>query len=82
MLRARHVLGVVIALTLLAACASSDDREWMKPGQTYTRADFKRDVEACTRDGKLDDACMRGRGWIAVSPAATDKPPAERMPRY
>ena len=80
--RVRHALGVLIALTLLAACAPSDDREWMKPGQTYTRADFKRDVEACTRAGKLDDACMRERGWIAVSPGKSDKQPAERMPRY
>lgn len=79
----RAVLLVLLPLSLLAGCASSDDREWMKPGGSYTQADFKRDVAACTRSGRLDDACMKERGWVAVTPPKSpETAPQQRVPRY
>ena len=61
------LLSVTFALAL-AGCSSGDDRQWMKLDQKYTTEEFRRDHAACTRDGKLDDACMRSRGWVAVNP--------------
>jgi len=63
------------ALVLMIAGCASDDRQWMKLDQKYTTEEFRRDHAACTRDGKLDDACMRGRGWVAVNPAAKAEAP-------
>ena len=59
---------ILIAVAIVAACRSAGpDRQWMKPGP-YTSAEFKRDTEACMREGDLDSACMEARGWIAVQP--------------
>lgn len=57
----------LFAAGLLAACATTDERDWMKVNEQYTVADFRRDHAACTKSGKLDDACMRSRGWVDVS---------------
>lgn len=84
--------SIVVALALvLAACASSDEREWMKVNQKYTTEEFRRDYAECSRGGRLDTACMRGRGWVDVSatparekptygPAAPDTPLLAPMP--
>lgn len=66
-------MAVLLALSL-AACAT-DDRQWMKLDQKYTIEDFRRDTAECTKSGKLDDACMRAKGWIDVGPARGEKPP-------
>ena len=60
-------LPLTLAVTLVG-CGSSDDRQWLKVDQKYTTEEFRRDHAACMRNGKLDDACMRGRGWVAVNP--------------
>ena len=57
----------------MAGCTSSADVEWMKVGQPYTAADFRRDYTACDKTGKLDD-CMRARGWVSVTAPTTAKP--------
>jgi hypothetical protein len=66
-------MGVLLALGLVAC--TSDDRQWMKLDQKYTIEDFRRDSSTCTVKGKLDDACMRAKGWIDVGPAKGEKPP-------
>ncbi|MBI1736861.1 MAG: hypothetical protein HYR51_16965 [Candidatus Rokubacteria bacterium] len=71
----RAWLIALAAAGLLAACASSDDREWMKVNERYSVEDFRRDHAACSKSGKLDDACMRSRGWVDVRSSATDKAP-------
>ena len=63
------VLGAVIA-----GCATSSGREWMKINEKYSTADFRRDHAACTKGGSLDDACMRSRGWVDVNPSKAEKP--------
>ena len=77
MLMRPWLLGFAAA-GLLAGCASSDDREWMKVNERYTVADFRRDHTACSKDGKLDDACMRSRGWVDVRSGAAERPPDPR----
>ena len=59
---------LVAGVLTVAACGSAaDDREWMKVNERYTIQDFRRDHAECTRSGKLDDVCMRNRGWVDVS---------------
>ena len=59
--------ALLLALPLLGGCVT-DEREWMKLNERYTVDEFRRDREACSKSGKLDDACMRSRGWVAVNP--------------
>ena len=80
----------VAAVLAVAACAS-DDRQWLKLNEKYTTEEFQRDHVACSKGGKLDDACMRSRGWVAVNPSGKPEvkdpraqelgPPSQRM-RY
>lgn len=58
----------------LGACAGPE-REWMKVGEKYTAAEFQRDYAACSRGAKLDEACMRARGWVDVMPGKAEKAP-------
>ncbi len=74
----RLALVVVVAPWLgLAGCAAEPERQWMKIGQPYTTAEFRRDVAECTRDGRLDEVCLQQRGWVAVTPKP-EKPPSPR----
>ena len=85
----RHTLtsGVLLIGLAMAACGT-DTREWMKLDQTYTTAEFRRDLQQCTVKGKLDDDCMKARGWVAVTPPKAEQKkvdplsqPAGRVPR-
>lgn len=60
-------LGLAILL-VVAGCAS-DERQWLKLNERYTTEEFRRDHAACSKGGKLDEACMRSRGWVAVNPS-------------
>jgi hypothetical protein len=60
----------------------------MKLDSTYTTAEFRRDLQECTIKGKLDDDCMKARGWVAVTPPKGEQKkedplsmPAGRSPR-
>jgi hypothetical protein len=75
---ARAFAVVCAAAALLTACASSDDREWMKVNERYTVEDFRRDHAACSKGGKLDETCMRARGWVDVRAGAVEKAPELR----
>jgi hypothetical protein len=73
-------LAFVLALAV-AGCASEPDKQWYKPGGSYTMADFESDRKACTKSRELDEACLKQRGWIAVSPdksGPTVKDPPKR----
>lgn len=63
------LIALCVALAL-GACAS-DEKEWMKLDGRATEADLKRDYTACSKSGKLDEDCMRSKGWQAVSPGVT-----------
>lgn len=65
------LIGACLAAAL-TGCAS-DTREWMKVDQTYTTEEFRRDYHECSPGGKLDDECMKSRGWVAVSPGKPEE---------
>ena len=68
-----HHIGIAIGIALVAAgCSSAADVEWMKVGQPYTAADFRRDYKECDKTGNLDD-CLRARGWVSVTAPTTPK---------
>lgn len=71
------LLGAGLA-TLLAGCGPADDREWMKVGQRYTTEEFRRDYRDCSKDGRLDDECMKSRGWVAVTPGKVEEKPVDQ----
>lgn len=86
-MRNKLMYGVLLAALATSACAS-DTREWMKLDSTYTTAEFRRDLQECTIKGKLDDDCMKARGWVAVTPPKAEQKkedplsmPAGRSPR-
>jgi hypothetical protein len=79
----RWIVGPTLTLAALLAAAgcATDTREWMKVSEKYTTEEFRRDHAACSKSGKLDDSCMRARGWVAVNPgvkAETPKDPHAR----
>ena len=71
---------VVIACAALvsAGCASGAEVEWMKVGQPYTAAEFRRYYSDCDKTGKLED-CLRGRGWVSVTAPIAPKQTAPEM---
>ena len=72
MRRGSETLIVLISVVgaALGGCAQ-DNREWMKLNQKYTTEEFRADRAACLKDGRVDEVCMRDRGWVAVNPGGT-----------
>jgi hypothetical protein len=67
------LLGAALAVAV-AGCGSFDNREWMKvEDQKYTAEEFRRDYRECSKSGKVDDECMKSRGWIAVQPGKVEE---------
>jgi hypothetical protein len=76
MRRATSLIGLGLAVAL-TGCAA-DDREWMKINASYTTEEFRRDYAACSKSGKLDEECMKRRGWVTVTaPKQADKPSSD-----
>ena len=71
-MRRTTVLLTALSALAIAGCSAHDDREWMKVGTHYTKAEFQRDHKECSRKGDLDEACMRQRGWVAVNPSKSE----------
>ena len=71
----RPVLLLILALSPLVACSSLEpEKQWYKPGQSYTVADFERDRAACTKDRVIDEDCLKARGWASLSGDETKLP--------
>jgi hypothetical protein len=75
----RLSVALVLVAAALAGCAT--EKQWMKVGEPYTTAEFRRDYAECskTKNGSLDEECMRTRGWVDLKPSrgdrAADTPP-------
>lgn len=72
-MRPRNLLVCVGLAVAFTACSGLDDRQWMKVDQKYTTEEFRRDYRECSKDGKLDDECMKSRGWVAVTPGKIEE---------
>ena len=72
--------GLLIACgsLVLIGCSSAPDIEWMKVGQPYTAAEFRRDYAACDKTSNLEE-CLRGRGWVSVTAPTAPKQAAPEM---
>jgi hypothetical protein len=72
---------VLLPLFALAVfgCGNATDKQWYKPNVDYTGADFERDRVDCTskKSRVLDEACLRGKGWL---PLSGDLGPAVKAP--
>jgi len=68
------ILGVAM---LLAAGCATDERQWLKLDEKYTTEDFRRDHTLCSKSGRLDDGCMRSRGWVVVNPGSKSETPRD-----
>ena len=72
---------IALAAMGLAGCGSKPDKQWYKPGGSYTMAEFDRDRKACTKGGDVDESCLKERGWFSISPdrdAPVSKEPTKR----
>lgn len=82
----RRALSFLILVLLgPVGCATKEGPLWYKPGKDYTTAEFNRDRESCTKDKKLDEGCMKAKGWVAVTQdLARPQPPQTQgsPPRY
>ena len=58
-----------------------EKRQWMKLEQTYTTAEFRRDLAACTAGGAVNEECMKSRGWVMVIPTSTRLGRSRRGPQ-
>jgi len=77
----RLIALIAVGVALLSAACASEEKEWMKIDAQYTTAEFRRDYAACSRGGKVDEECMRSKGWVGVIPGASvAKPTAPNVP--
>ena len=59
-------LLIACGVLVVAGCNSAAEVEWMKVGQPYTAAEFRRDYSVCDKTDKLEE-CLRNRGWVSVT---------------
>src|SRR5262245_1568913 len=64
-----------IVMALVAAACGSPERQWYKPGADYTVAEFRRDRASCEKSGKIDEDCLKERGWVPLTPDKEKPPP-------
>lgn len=69
---------IACGVLVVAGCNMAADVEWMKVGQPYTAAEFRRDYSECDRTGKLDE-CLRARGWVSVTAPTAPKQTAPEI---
>jgi len=73
----RLVALIAVGVAMLFGACASEEKEWMKVDAKYTVAEFRRDYSACSKGGRLDEGCMRNKGWVAVSSGGTVAKPTE-----
>ena len=55
----RRLFLLAIATLSFSACSLETGKQWYKPGDNYTVAEFQRDETACTKNRVLDEWCAR-----------------------
>ena len=78
-----RALGLFVVGVAVAGAGCDADKQWMKVTESYTTAEFRRDYAECSKSGRLDDDCMRARGWVEVKPSKGDRAvDSARPPQY
>lgn len=77
----RWCLALLAASCILVGCSSERDRQWYKPGASYTVQDFTRDRDECTKGNVLDEQCLKQRGWFPLTSDRSSEPKAPQNPR-
>jgi hypothetical protein len=73
-----RILFLALVAASTAACSSGPEKEWYRPGSSYTVADFQRDEKACTTNRVVDEECLKKRGWVPLS--VEEKKPTNTAP--
>jgi hypothetical protein len=73
-----RTLLIACGALAVAGCSTAPEIEWMKVGQPYTAAEFRRDYSECDKKGNLEE-CLRGRGWVSVTAGVAPKQTAPEM---
>ena len=69
---ARLVITACALAVALAGCAT--EKQWMKVGEGYTTTEFRRDHAECSKKtGRLDEECLRSKGWVDMKPSKGDR---------
>jgi hypothetical protein len=68
-----RAVGLVIVAVALVGAGCEPDKQWMKVNESYTTTEFRRDYTECSKGGRLDEDCMRARGWVEVKPSKGDR---------
>ena len=65
--------ALLLVAATLTGCAA--EKQWMKVGEPYTTAEFRRDYAECskTKNDELDEECLRARGWVDMKPSKADR---------
>ena len=71
-------LLIACGALVVAGCSQAAEVEWMKVGQPYTAAEFRRDYSQCDKAGKLEE-CLRNRGWVSVTAPTAPKQTAPEI---
>src|SRR5437667_170024 len=78
-MRTRLPVALLVVAAAVAGCAT--EKQWMKVGEPYTTAEFRRDYAACskTKSGDLDEECLgrRAAGNTYRHPAVLAKMAAQ-----
>jgi hypothetical protein len=81
-------LQLILVVIGIVAAGCTVDKQWMKVGESYTTAEFRRDYADCSKkSGDLDEDCMRAKGWVEMKPTKADRaadapPPPATSPKY
>jgi hypothetical protein len=68
-----RVLGLIVVGVVVAGAGCEAEKQWMKVSEPYTTAEFRRDYAECSKSGRLDEDCMRARGWVDMKQSKGDR---------
>jgi hypothetical protein len=68
-----RALGLLVVGVAIAGAGCETDKQWMKVNESYTTTEFRRDYAECSKGGRLDEDCMRARGWVDMKASKSDR---------
>ena len=59
-----RLLLIACGALVVAGCNTAAEVEWMKVGQPYTAAEFRRDYSQCDKAASSKNACVTAGGSV------------------